>query len=151
MEWIIKTFDELTTYELYDIIKERVNVFVVEQNCPYPECDNKDLKSYHLCGKEDNKIVAYLRILPPGVSYKEVSIGRVLVNEDYRRRRLASKLMKRAIKFIEDELDEDIIRISAQEYLLSFYKNLGFSTVSETYLEDGIPHVEMIYMKKRGE
>ncbi|RKD34386.1 GNAT family N-acetyltransferase [Thermohalobacter berrensis] len=148
MEWKIKHFNELTTNGLYEIIKQRINVFVVEQKCPYFECDDKDLDSYHIYATDNNEIVAYARIIPPGVSYKEASIGRVLVKKDYRGNGLGRSLMERAIKYIIDELREDRIRISAQEYLLNFYKSLGFKAVSGTYLEDGIPHIEMLYEKK---
>jgi len=147
VEWNIKAFDELTTEELYRIIKERVNVFVVEQDCPYSECDGKDINAFHIWAEDDGRLVAYARALLPGVSYREASIGRVLVNEDYRKEGLGRELMKRAIRFIEEELQQDSIRISGQEYISDFYKNLGFEVVSDIYLEDGIPHLEMLYFK----
>ncbi|MTI49857.1 GNAT family N-acetyltransferase [Sporosalibacterium faouarense] len=146
MDWQIKHFKELDTMELYKIIKERVDVFVVEQNCPYPECDNKDLESYHIFSIDEGNIVAYARILPKGISYNEVSIGRVLVNQKYRKQGLGKELMENTLRFIKDELNETNIRISAQEYLFKFYCELGFEQVSEIYLEDGIPHLEMIYI-----
>lgn len=145
MEWQIKHFDELDSLELYKIIKQRINVFVVEQNCPYPDCDDKDLNSYHLFSEDDDLIVAYCRILLPGVSYKEPSIGRVLVHKEYRRQGLGKELMKKAIEYIEEELGKNRIRISAQQYLLKFYTGLGFKVVSDMYLEDNIPHLEMLY------
>ncbi|SJZ52884.1 GNAT family N-acetyltransferase [Selenihalanaerobacter shriftii] len=148
MEWKINHFSELDTAELYEILKQRINVFVVEQDCPYPECDDKDFDSYHLYAAKGDKVVAYLRIILPGVSYEEASIGRVLVHREYRGNGLGRELMERAIEYIEEELQEDSIRLSAQEYLLDFYKSLGFKTVSDTYLEDGIPHVEMLYKSK---
>ncbi|SIN99271.1 ElaA protein [Carnobacterium alterfunditum] len=145
MEWKIKTFNELSNDELYEIIKLRSEVFVIEQQCIYEECDGKDKKAYHLFGEEDGEILVYLRILEKGVSFNEVSIGRVLVNKKYRSKGLAKKMMSRAIAFIEDNLNEKVIRISAQEYLLEFYSSLGFVKVSQVYLEDGIPHMEMLY------
>lgn len=145
MDWKVKRFNELDTKELYKIIKERIDVFVVEQNCPYSECDSKDLDCYHVLGSEDGEIAAYARIVPAGISYKEVSIGRVLINKKYRGHGLGGTLMEKAMDFIKKELKEDSIRISAQEYLLEFYKNLGFQPVSEVYLEDDIPHIEMLY------
>lgn len=145
MEWQIKHYNELSKDKLYRIIKLRIDVFVVEQNCPYPECDNKDQDSHHIYAIKDDDIVAYARILPKGISYSEVSIGRVLVNEKYRGIGLGKELIIRAIKYVKEELKEDEIRISAQEYLLDFYKILGFEQVSGIYLEDDIPHVEMLY------
>lgn len=144
MEFKIKTFKELTIEELYKILRFRSEIFVVEQNCVYQECDNKDLKAYHLYFEEAGEILAYLRVLNKGVSYKEISIGRVAVAYEHRREKLGNMLMKRAIKFIEEELNEKEIRISGQVYIKEFYKNLGFMEVSKEYLEDDIPHVEML-------
>lgn len=146
MLWHIKTFKELTLEELYKIIQQRINVFVVEQNCPYPECDGKDLTAYHLYATEQGEIAAYVRILPPGVSYQEASIGRVIVHRDYRRGGLGLKLMKRAMDFITLEMKESAIRISAQAHLQGFYGRLGFKPASEIYQEDGIPHIEMVFI-----
>lgn len=140
----IKSFDEISSIELYKILKARNEVFVVEQDCVYQDCDDKDLKSYHLFLEEEEKVIAYLRILPKGLSYDEISIGRVLVIKESRGRGLAQKMIVEAIKFIENELNETKIKISAQAYLEKFYKQHGFITVSDVYLEDGIPHIEMI-------
>lgn len=145
MEWKIKTFNELSNDELYEIIKLRSEVFIIEQQCIYEEYDGKDKKAYHLFGEKDGEILVYLRILEKGVSFNEISIGRVLVNKKYRNKGLAKEMMSCAIEFIEDTLNEKIIRISAQEYLLEFYSSLGFVKVSQVYLEDGIPHMEMLY------
>jgi len=145
MELKIKRFSELSTRELYKIIEVRINVFVVEQNCPYEECDNKDQDSFHLFYLDQEQIAAYLRIIPAGISYQEASIGRVLVNEDYRREGLGLKLMQQAISFIENNFASAAVRISAQEYILDFYQRLGFKVVSDRYLEDNIPHFEMLY------
>ncbi|MFW5787789.1 MAG: GNAT family N-acetyltransferase [Bacillota bacterium] len=145
MDWFLKYFDELTVNQIYEILKERVDVFVVEQDCPYHEIDGKDKKSYHLWAGSKDQINAYIRILPPGISYKEASIGRVLVKEEYRRKGLGKELMTRGIEYIEKQMNEDKIRISAQQYLYDFYTDLGFKQVSEMYLEDGIPHIEMLY------
>ncbi|WP_130806356.1 GNAT family N-acetyltransferase [Senegalia massiliensis] len=145
MEWSIKTYDELTKDELYEILKKRIDVFVVEQNCPYDEIDNRDKDSYHIFFKKDKDIIAYLRVLEPGISFEDVSIGRVLVDKNQRGNGLAIEMMDKAIDFIINNLRYDIIRISAQEYLISFYENLGFKKVSNVYLEDDIPHVEMVY------
>ncbi|QUH30898.1 GNAT family N-acetyltransferase [Vallitalea guaymasensis] len=144
MEIKIKHFAELNTEEIYEILKLRNQVFVVEQKCIYQDCDDKDKIAYHLLGIEDGKIVAYLRILQKGVSYNEISIGRVLTDIDYRGRGLAREIMIKAIYFIKNNLKEKEIKISAQKYLTDFYKSLGFVINSNVYLEDGIPHVEMI-------
>ena len=145
MQWKIKEFDKLNVEEVYEILKLRSEVFVVEQQCIYEDCDDKDKRSYHLFGEDNGKIVAYLRILEKGISYDEISIGRVLTNKQYRGRGLAKQMMLKAIEFIESSLNEKTIRISAQEYLLNFYSSLRFVKVSEVYLEDNIPHVEMLY------
>lgn len=149
MTWNLKTYNELTKDQLYSIIKERINIFVVEQNCPYPELDDLDQGSFHLFFEENAEIRAYLRILPKGLKYKEVSIGRVIVKESYRRKGIASDLMRRAIDFIEKELHETEIKIQAQDHLRGFYGSFGFKPISETYLEDGIPHVDMILGSKQ--
>ncbi|MFW5979503.1 MAG: GNAT family N-acetyltransferase [Halanaerobium sp.] len=145
MELFLKKFDELSNQELYKIIEARINVFVVEQNCPYHECDNKDQKSFHLFYQDEDQITAYLRIIPPGISYQEASIGRVLVREEFRRSGLGFKMMQQAIDFIKQNFNTELIRISAQEYILDFYKNLGFKVVSDRYLEDEIPHYQMLF------
>ncbi|SHK53367.1 GNAT family N-acetyltransferase [Tepidibacter formicigenes] len=147
MSWKIKKFEELNVEEIYEILKARNEVFVVEQECAYQDCDDKDKNAYHLFMKENDTISAYLRVLEKGISYDEISIGRVLVNKNYRKKGLARQMMLNAIDFIENKLNEKSIRISAQEYLINFYKSLGFEQVSDTYLEDDIPHVEMLYKK----
>lgn len=144
MMWYLKTFDELSTKELYAILKERTNVFVVEQNCPYLEVDGKDEASYHLFKEINGDIAAYLRILPPGVSYSQSSIGRVLVKKEYRGQGLAYELMQKGIDFIHTELQQQDIKIQAQHYLREFYGSFGFEAVSEVYLEDDIPHIDML-------
>lgn len=141
----IKTFNELSTIELYRILKARYEVFTVGQKCLYQDCDDKDQGSYHVYIEEDERVVAYLRIVKKGISYDEVSIGRVMVVESHRNSGLARLIMERAIEFIRNELKEKNIRISAQEYLVNFYKSLGFKQISEVYLEVEIPHVSMLY------
>ena len=143
----MKKFSDLTVKELYGILKLRNEVFVVEQECIYQDCDNRDKNAYHLFAEENGEIIAYLRILEKGISYNEISIGRVVVSKDQRKRGLAREMMIKAINFIQEELNECEIRISAQEYLITFYKSLGFKEVSEVYLEDSLPHKEMLYRK----
>ena len=145
MEYKIKTFEELNTSELYSILRLRSEIFVVEQNCVYQDLDNKDLSAYHLMAIDNNETVAYLRILPKGVSYKEISIGRFVVKKDYRRKNLGLELLNKALIFIEEDLKEKEVRISAQVYVKELYKKAGFIEASEEYLEDDIPHVEMLY------
>lgn len=147
MNWNIKKFNELTVNELYEILKVRAEVFVVEQNCVYQDLDSKDKASYHLFLEDNEEIAAYLRILPKGISYPEIAIGRVLTKASYRKKGLAKEIMKKAIDYITDSLEEKKIRISAQFYLLEFYKELGFEPISDIYLEDGIEHIEMLYQK----
>lgn len=144
MEWTYKFFDELTTTELYDILWLRSRVFVVEQNCVYLDTDYKDQKSYHLMGKINNILVAYVRILPPGLSYEEASIGRVITNPDFRGNGYGIDLMNLAIEKTLSQFNANSIKIGAQLYLHKFYSDLGFVQSGEEYLEDGIPHIEML-------
>lgn len=148
MNCLIKSYDELTKDELYEILKLRNEVFVVEQNCPYQDCDGKDLNSFHVIMYLNEKIIGYLRILFKGISYKEISIGRVVIDKSYRKYGYGYLLMNKAIEYILNELNENEIRISAQEYLQKFYESFGFVKSSEIYLEDDIPHIEMYYKNK---
>lgn len=148
MEIIIKRFRDLSARELYEILRARSQVFVIEQNCLYQDVDGKDYNAHHLFMLDDDRVVGYLRILDRGISYVEVSIGRVMVDSQYRGNGLAGNIMKSAIDFIEHSMNERKIRISAQSYLTDFYENLGFEIESEEYLEDSIPHIEMLYYKK---
>ncbi|SFC49414.1 GNAT family N-acetyltransferase [Clostridium uliginosum] len=147
MNWNIKKFNQLKGEEIYKILALRNKVFIVEQECSYLDCDDKDLNSYHLFSNENEEVVAYLRILERGVSYNEISIGRVVVKKNYRGKGISREMMLKAIEFIENNLKEDTIKIQAQVYLLNFYSSLGFKAVSEEYLEDNIPHIDMLYKK----
>ena len=145
MEWSIKKFSDLTLDEMYDSLYLRTEVFVVEQKCYYQEVDNSDKVSYHIFAKDsEGTIVAYARILPAGISFDEVSIGRVVVDKNYRGQGLSRELVKRTLDFIKNEFNEKVIQISAQEYLINFYKSFGFEINSDVYLEDNIPHIDMI-------
>jgi len=140
--------DELTSSELYAIMKLRSEVFVVEQNCVYLDADGKDGGAYHLCGWLNNELlVAYARLLAPGVSYTEASIGRVVTHQAYRKDGYGKTLMSKAIENTCTIFDTQTIKIGAQQYLTKFYNSLGFNVSSEPYLEDGIPHLEMILGK----
>jgi ElaA protein len=139
-----KRFDELTTTELYKIIKIRFEVFICEQTCFYQDLDDKDFESIHLMGYENNELVAYARLLPKGVSYENYcAIGRVLTKETARRKGYGIELMNRAIEICKQEFGGDI-KISAQQYLEKFYSDFGFKTGTEMYFEDQIPHVGMV-------
>ena len=142
-EWICKKFEQLTLNELYEILKLRSEVFIVEQNCVYLDADDKDLKAYHLFTFIENKIAAYARLLPPNVSYAEASIGRVLTASSQRKKGLGIFLMHEAIKQIQLLYTNSSIKIGAQLYLKKFYEGLGFSQTSDVYDEDGIDHIEM--------
>ena len=137
----IKPFKELTLHELYSFLKLRVDIFVVEQNCPYPELDGADEKAIHLYIKEDDAVIAYLRIIPSKTG--TARIGRVVTKIEHRGKGLSSQLMKRAMEYIREHYPEDTMILSAQEHLQHFYASFGFKPVSEVYLEDGIPHVDM--------
>ena len=147
MNWEIKKFNELNVTEMYKILALRNEVFIVEQECPYLDCDEKDFKSYHLFAKENDQIVAYSRILEKGVSYDEISIGRVIVKQSHRGKGISRKMMMKAIDFVENNLGEDTIKIQAQAHLIEFYGSVGFKAISEVYLEDNIPHIDMLYKK----
>jgi len=141
---ITKTFDALTTQELYNILQLRSEVFVVEQDCVYQDIDGKDQKALHIFGLKNDKIVAYTRIFNAGVYFEEASIGRVVVAQQERKFKYGYDIMKASINAIKTHYNDTIIRISAQLYLKQFYNNLGFIEVGEDYLEDGIPHINML-------
>lgn len=140
----VKRFDELNALELYEILRARAEVFVVEQNCVYQDLDNKDLGAYHVIIREDGKIVAYLRVLDRGVSYDTASVGRVITTAQGRGRGIGLILLNEGIKAAKEYFSADRITISAQCQARGFYEKVGFVAVSEPYLEDDIPHVRMI-------
>jgi len=142
--WRIKSFQELSTTELYTYLQLRVNVFIVEQSCPYPELDGYDVDSYHISYIENDELLAYARVLPSGVKYNYVSIGRVIVVKKSRGIGLAKQLMKQAISFIHEKWPNADIQLQAQAHLTHFYGSFGFVAISEEYDEDGIPHVDML-------
>jgi len=141
--WKIKSFDELTVPEFHEIIKARIDVFVVEQDCPYPDLDGYDEKAIHLWAEQDNSILAYCRIFDKGIKYNETSIGRVLTSEKGRGKNLGKQLIQYAVETIENRFTTSEVRISAQDYLLRFYSYFGFQDTGKKYLEDNIPHTEM--------
>ena len=147
IHWKTYKFHQLTIEQLYDFIKFRVDIFVVEQKCPYPELDNKDrhAETNHIAGYDSSDVlIAYARLLAPEVSYPDMSIGRFAVSESMRHQGIGSQLLERCLQEIDQNWPETPIRISAQEHLCEFYEKYNFKKVSETYLEDGIPHIEML-------
>ena len=143
MNLYIKHFTELTTMELYRILRARAEIFVVEQDCPYQDLDNKDLNAWHVWFEDEDGVAAYCRVLDKGVSYEdEGSIGRVITVK--RGTGLGYKVMMEGIRTAEEKFGQTSLRISAQQYAQGFYEKCGFVRVSEPYLEDDIPHVEMV-------
>jgi len=142
--WKIKSFEEITTSELYKIIKARVDVFVVEQDCPYPDLDGYDQQAVHIWAEQDQDVLAYCRIFNKGIKYQETSIGRVLTTEKARGKSLGKQLIQYAVETIENRFHTSEVRISAQDYLLRFYSGFGFEDTGKKYLEDNIPHTEML-------
>lgn len=140
----LKSFQHLNVNELYDLLRLRSEVFVVEQNCVFLDQDNKDQQCYHLLLYADDKLAAYSRLVPAGISYTEVSIGRVITSPDFRGSGLGKKIMQLAIQGCQDLFGLVDIRIGAQIYALPFYQSLGFIIAGEVYDEDGIEHVEMV-------
>ena len=143
LEWKIKRFETLTVVELHDFMQLRSEVFVVEQNCVYQDVDGKDYKALHLIGEDNGNTVAYARLFKPKDYFEQASIGRVVVKETYREKKLGHILMREAILEIKKHFNETKITISAQLYLKKFYESHGFIQTSEMYLEDDIPHIEM--------
>ena len=141
METFVKTFDELSTNELYEIMKLRQDVFIIEQQCIYPDIDQKDRNSLHVIVKDYDEIIAYLRVLEKGISFDEVGIGRVI--SKYRRKGLGTLVLKAGIQAAKEIYHADKIVIEAQTYAKHFYELQGFVQCSDEFLEDGIPHIKM--------
>ena len=144
--WYHKHFKELNTTELYQILQLRNEVFIVEQHCPFQDLDDKDLKCYHLIGfdTDSQKVMAYTRIVPAGISFEEASIGRVITSPLARKVGIGKQLMNKSIELLEELYGGVSIKIGAQLYLKKFYESFGFQQVEEVYLEDGIEHILMI-------
>ena len=145
ISWTIKHFNELNTSELYDIMQLRLEVFSVEQNCAYQDADGKDFYAHHIMGcNDEGKLMAYSRILPAGISFVEISIGRVITSTKARKTGSGKELMQKSLDFIQSHYGTVPVRIGAQCYLTRFYSGFGFAIASPEYLEDNIPHVEML-------
>lgn len=144
LSWHCQPFDQISQADLYAILQLRNEVFVVEQNCVYQDCDGKDVMAFHLFAKQDAIIVSYARLLPPGCSFSEhASIGRVLVKAAYRNSGLGKELMRRSIRKTIELFGLQPIKIAAQVYLTHFYSGLGFKAEGLPFDEDGIPHIHM--------
>lgn len=140
----VKTFNDLTVDELHDLLQLRSEVFVVEQDCVYQDIDGKDRKALHIIGEKEGKIVAYTRCFEPGFYFEEAAIGRVVVEASERKYGYGHDVMNVSIEAIKNRFETEKIKLSAQTYLIQFYKSHGFEVTGEEYLEDGIPHVAMI-------
>ncbi|MDZ4796299.1 MAG: GNAT family N-acetyltransferase [Bacteroidota bacterium] len=145
MNWTLKKFDDLSPLELYSILQLRNEVFVVEQDCVYQDADNKDKSCYHYMGWKANQLVAYTRLVPPGISYAEPSIGRVVTSPVARGTGIGRELMERSLQQVISLFGNIPVRIGAQLYLQKFYNSLGFLQTSDVYLEDNIEHIEMVW------
>ena len=139
----VKKFEEITTKELYELLRLRAAVFVVEQNCAYQDLDGKDDKALHILGIHKQELVAYARVFPGGSYMDKASIGRVLVKQNFRTFGFGRSIMSASLKAIEEHYNTSAVQLSAQSYLKKFYNELGFIEVGEGYLEDGIPHILM--------
>lgn len=144
MEAVIKTFDELSTQELYNILRLRSEVFVVEQDCVYQDMDDKDQKALHVLGLKNGDLVAYTRMFKPGDYFENASIGRVVVAQEQRKYGFGKQIMQVSMAALAQRFPTATFEISAQKYLLKFYTELGFTATGNEYLEDGIPHVRML-------
>jgi ElaA protein len=143
LSWSVREFADLSVHELYELLKLRSEVFVVEQQCAFQDIDNKDQYCKHLFGRRGDALLAYSRIVPPGVSYEHASIGRIVVSQEGRGEKLGKELLEMSIRAVEDIHGKGTIRIGAQLYLKAFYESFGFIQSSEVYPEDGIDHIEM--------
>ncbi|MFK7815730.1 MAG: GNAT family N-acetyltransferase [Gammaproteobacteria bacterium] len=146
LQWQSKRFRQLNNTELYELLKFRVDIFVVEQNCPYPELDDKDthIETHHITAHYKSKLIAYARLLSPGIRYPEVNIGRLAVGKSLRHQRIGTLLMEKCLQEAVIIWPGLSIKISAQEHLKEFYENFGFKKISAMYLEDNIPHITML-------
>jgi ElaA protein len=149
MKWTNHKFEELSGREVYEMLKLRVDVFIVEQNCAYHEVDGYDYDSIHIFCLDEVGVAAYARLLPTGVKYPEPSIGRVIVRPDKRGTGLAHELMRRSVNYITTEWQPEKIRLQAQHHLADFYGKHQFKAVSDPYSDGGIPHIDMILLNNK--
>lgn len=146
IDWKIKHYDDLDINEFHDLLALRVEIFVVEQNCPYQEIDGKDKVSYHLIGQDEQQnTVATARILPAKVYFEEVTIGRIVVSKLQRRKGIGDQIMIQSMKFVEEKFGKQNIKLAAQAEMAHFYEKHGFEKVSKPYDWDDILHVDMLF------
>lgn len=145
MRWEFKSFSDLNIHELYAILALRSEVFVVEQDCVYQDADGLDQAAYHLCVWDGAHLAAYLRVLPANTRFRDVSIGRIIVQSKYRGRALGKQIIEKALASINERFGTVPVQISAQCYLANFYAGIGFTVIGEAYDEDGIPHINMVH------
>lgn len=141
--WSCREFAALSAKDVYAVLKLRAEIFIVEQNCAYLDPDGDDQAAWHVMGTREGQLVAYTRLLPPGIKYESCSIGRVVTSDSIRGEGFGRALMVKSIEYCQQMWPQHAITISAQHYLEDFYISLGFNTESEPYLEDDIPHVRM--------
>ena len=144
MRWQVSTFHHLTNTDLYQLLRLRSEVFVVEQNCVFLDMDNYDQQCWHLLGWDGHLLAASARLVPPGLIYDEISIGRVVSSPLARGKGSGKQLMTNAIAQCMELFGRNDIRIGAQYYLKDFYTSFGFEVVGDIYMEDGIEHVKML-------
>ncbi|RBP51603.1 GNAT family N-acetyltransferase [Arenicella xantha] len=144
IHWLNKSFNELNQHEMFDLLELRQRVFIVEQECAYPDMDATDKVARHLMAWDGETLAGCTRLIGPGITYEHASIGRVAIAQAYRGTGLGRQLMERSIAEIQQRFPAQLIKIGAQQYLEGFYNSLGFVTVSDRYLEDGIPHIDML-------
>ena len=146
VNYIWKTFSDLTRDELYEMIHLRQKVFIVEQDCPYLDADFSDQDAFHLLGYDDEGLISYLRAFPPGIKYEGASLGRIVVDDSKRGQQLGQNLTKEGISYLSKHYPDTEIIISAQHRLENFYCELGFTARGEVYLEDDIDHIQMYFI-----
>jgi ElaA protein len=144
LEIKIKSFEDLSTSELYELLRLRAEVFIVEQDCVYQDIDGKDDEALHVLGFCNGELVSYTRCFAPGIYFEEAAIGRVVVKSTFRKKDYGHEILKASVKAIAAEYDTAVIKLSAQTYLVNFYESHGFQKIGEGYLEDGIPHIAMV-------
>ena len=144
LAWKCKPFHALSPHELYAVVRLRNEVFVVEQNCVFQDADNKDQRCYHLMGYIDSDLAAYARLVPAGVSYEQISIGRIIIAPSFRNTGIGKALMRQAIDQCHNLFNKTPIKIGAQFRLKHFYESFGFEQIGEVYDEDGIDHIHMV-------
>lgn len=144
LDWSVKSLKDIEPLQLYSLLKLRADVFIIEQDCIYPDMDDKDLHALHVIGVKNEEVVAYTRVFDKGGYFEKASLGRVVVKETERKFKYGHELIRQSIMAIEENFGNQPIKISAQQYLIKFYEAHGFRTVGDGYLEDGIPHIAML-------